>query len=93
MRKKVRYRISEYVFNQLLDLDYPAMVKAYVAFAITEEGLSDAVWERWGREKRKEEYLVVPVSRTLKENEKDREIPEKILRHIKIYLSGIWKRF
>lgn len=46
MRKKVRYRISEYVFNQLLDLDYPAMVKAYVAFAITEEGLSDAVRER-----------------------------------------------
>lgn len=43
MRKKVRYRISEYVFNHLLDLDYPAMVKAYVAFAITEEGLSDAV--------------------------------------------------
>lgn len=34
------------MFNQLLDLDYSAMVKPYVALAITEEGLTDAVRER-----------------------------------------------
>lgn len=68
------------MFGQLLDLDYPAMIKAYVALAITEEeGLSDAVRERWGRGKGKAEYLVIPVSRTLKEGEKDGKIPEEIL--------------
>lgn len=74
------------MFGQLLELDYPAMIKAYVALAITEEeGLSGAVRERWGRGKA--EYLVIPVSRTLKEGEKDGKIPEEILRQIKIHLS------
>lgn len=88
MGKKIKYKISDYVFNQLLDLDYPALVKVYTALAIAEEeGLSDAIRERWGRGKRKAEYLVIPVSRTLKEGEKDGKIPEEILRHIKVHLS------
>ena len=88
MGKKVKYRISDYVFNQLLDLDYPALVKVYTALAIAEEeGLSDAVRERWGRGKQKAEYLVVPVSRILKEGDKDGKIPEEVLRHIKIHVS------
>ena len=88
MGKRVKYRISDYVFNQLLDLDYPALIKVYAALAIAEEeGFSDAVRERWGRGKGKAEYFIIPVSRILKEGEKDGKIPEEILRHIKIHLS------
>ncbi|WP_314073365.1 hypothetical protein [uncultured Granulicatella sp.] len=88
MGRKTKYKISDYVFNQLLELDYDALVKVYVALAITEEeGLTDVIRERWGRGKDKKQYLVIPVSRTLKEGEPNGKIPEEILRHIKIHLS------
>ena len=88
MGRRTKYKISDYVFNQLLELDYDALVKVYAALAITEEeGLTDVIRERWGRGKEKKQYLVIPVSRTLNEGEPNGKIPEEILRHIKIHLS------
>ena len=47
MGRKTKYKISDYVFNQLLELDYDALVKVYAALAITEEeGLTDVIRER-----------------------------------------------
>ena len=83
-----KYRISDYVFEQLLELEYTEIVKLYAALVILEEdGITDAVLEKWG--KGKKEYLSIPVSRTYIEGEPNGKIPKEVFQSIKIEISDI----
>lgn len=85
-----KYRISDYVFEQLLELEYNEIVKLYAALVILEEdGITDAVLEKWGKGKEKKEYLSIPVSRTYIEGEPNGKIPKEVFQSIKIEISDV----
>ena len=85
-----KFREKKEMISTFESLTYSEKVRLLVAFSILEKrGISSSVLERWGKGKQKSEFLLIPVSKTYKEGEKNGKIPEEIIHSIKIDLSRI----
>ena len=63
--------IGELVYEQIIDFPYDELVKILAILTIVEEeGLTPAVWEKWGEIKDNRETLVFEVSRNFREGTK-----------------------
>ena len=82
------FEISESKYEDIKDLPYEKLVKILAVLTIIEEeGLSPAVWEKWGAGKDKREYFRFEVSRNYKEDVPNEQIPEEIIHYVKYYVS------
>ena len=82
------FEIRESGYEDIKELPYDELVKTLVILTIVEEeGLTPAVWEKWGAGKNKREYLRFEVSRDYKEDVPNGEIPEEIIHYVKYYVS------
>ena len=82
------FEIGESGYEDIKDLPYDELVKILAILTIIEEeGLTPAVWEKWGACKDKREYLLFEVSRTYKEGVPNGPIPEETIHSVKYYVS------
>ena len=82
------FEIGESGYEDIKDLPYDELVKILAILTIIEEeGLTPAVWEKWGAGKGKREYLLFEVSRNYKEGVPNGPIPEEIIHYVKYYVS------
>ena len=82
------FEIGESGYEDIKDLPYDELVKILAILTIIEEeGLTPAVWEKWGAGKDKREYLLFEVSRTYKEGVPNGPIPEETIHSVKYYVS------
>ena len=82
------FEIGESIYEQIKDFPYDELVKILAILTIVEEeGLTPAVWEKWGAGKNKREYLRFEVSRDYKEGVPNGTIPEEIIHYVKYYVS------
>ena len=82
------FEIGESGYEDIKDLPYNELVKILTILTIIEEeGLTPAVWEKWGAGKDKREYLLFEVSRTYKEGVPNGPIPEETIHSVKYYVS------
>lgn len=82
------YEIGESTYEQIKDFPYDELVKILATLTIVEEeGLTPAVWEKWGAGKNKREYLRFEVSRDYKEGVPNGPIPKEIIHRVRVYLS------
>ena len=82
------FEISESKYEDIKDFPYDKLVKILAILTIIEEeGLTPAVWEKWGAGKNKREYLRFEVSRDYKEGVPNGTIPEEIIHYVKYYVS------
>ena len=82
------YEIGESTYMQIKDFPYDELVKILAILTIVEEeGLTPAVWEKWGAGNDKREYLLFEVSRTYKEGVPNGPIPKEIIHRVRVYLS------
>ena len=66
------FEISESKYEDIKDLPYDKLVKILAVLTIVEEeGLTPAVWEKWGAGKNKREYLRFEVSRDYKDTRRN----------------------
>ena len=54
---------------------------------VEEEGLTPAVWEKWGEVKDNRDTLVFEVSRNYKEGVQNGPIPKENIHRVRVYLS------
>ena len=82
------FEISESKYEDIKDLPYDKLVKILAILTIIEEeGLTPAVWEKWGAGKDKREYLRFEVSRNYEEDVLNELLPEEIIHYVKYYVS------
>ena len=82
------FEIGESGYEDIKDLPYDELVKILAILTIIEEeGLTPAVWEKWGAGKDKREYLLFEVSRSYKEGVPNGPIPEETIHSVKYYVS------
>ena len=82
------FEIGESGYEDIKDFPYDELVKILAILTIVEEeGLTPAVWEKWGAGKDKREYLLFEVSRTYKEGVPNGPIPEETIHSVKYYVS------
>ena len=82
------FEIGESGYEDIKDFPYDELVKILAILSIIEEeGLTPAVWEKWGAGKDKREYLLFEVSRTYKEGVPNGPIPEETIHSVKYYVS------
>ena len=82
------YEIGESTYEQIKDFPYDELVKILATLTIVEEeGLTPAVWEKWGAGKNKREYLRFEVSRDYKDGVPNGPIPKEIIHRVRVYLS------
>ena len=82
------FKIGKSIYNTIKDYPYEELVKILAILTIVEEeGLTPAVWEKWGAGKNKREYFRFEVSRDYKEGEPNGTIPEEIIHYVKYYVS------
>ncbi len=80
--------IGELVYEQIIDFPYDELVKILAILTIVEEeGLTPAVWEKWGEIKDNRETLVFEVSRNFREGVLNGPIPKEIIHRVRVYLS------
>ena len=80
--------IGELVYEQIIDFPYDELVKILAILTIVEEeGLTPAVWEKWGEIKDNRETLVFEVSRNFREGVPNGPIPKGIIHRVRVYLS------
>ena len=83
-----KFEISESKYEDIKDLPYDKLVKILANLTIIEEeGLTPAVWEKWGAGKDKREYFRFEVSRNYKEDVPNGLLPEEIIHYVKYYVS------
>ena len=83
-----KFKIGKSVYDTIKDYPYEELVKVLAILTIVEEeGLTPAVWEKWGAGKNKREYLRFEVSREYKEDAPNGTIPEEIIHYVKYYVS------
>ena len=74
------FEISESKYEDIKDFPYDELVKILAILTIIEEeGLTPAVWEKWGAGKNN--------SRSYKEGVPNGPIPEEIIHYVKYYVS------
>ena len=82
------FEISESKYEDIKDLPYDKLVKILAVLTIVEEeGLTPAVWEKWGEVKDNRYTLVFEVSRNYKEGVPNGPIPKEIIHRVRVYLS------
>lgn len=82
------FEISESKYEDIKDLPYDKLVKILAILTIIEEeGLTPAVWEKWGAGKDKREYFRFEVSRNYEEDVLNELLPEEIIHYVKYYVS------
>ena len=82
------FEIGELVYEQIIDFPYDELVKILAILTIVEEeGLTPAVWEKWGEIKDNRETLVFEVSRNFREGVLNGPIPKEIIHRVRVYLS------
>lgn len=82
------FEIGELVYKQIIDFPYDELVKILAILTIVEEeGLTPAVWEKWGEIKDNRETLVFEVSRNFREGVPNGPIPKEIIHRVRVYLS------
>ena len=83
-----KFEIGELVYEQIIDFPYDELVKILAILTIVEEeGLTPAVWEKWGEIKDNRETLVFEVSRNFREGVPNGPIPKEIIHRVRVYLS------
>ena len=82
------FEIRESGYEDIKELPYDELVKILAILTIIEEeGLTPAVWEKWGAGKGKREYLLFEVSRSYKEGVPNGPIPKEVIHRVRVYLS------
>ena len=82
------FEIGETIYEQIKDFPYDELVKILAILTIVEEeGLSPAVWEKWGEVKDNRDTLVFEVSRNYKEGVQNGPIPKENIHRVRVYLS------
>ena len=82
------FEIGESIYEQIKDFPYDELVKILAILTIVEEeGLTPAVWEKWGEVKDNRDTFVFEVSRNYKEGVPNGTIPEEIIHYVKYYVS------
>ena len=82
------FEIRESGYEDIKELPYDELVKTLAILTIVEEeGLTPAIWEKWGAGNGKREYLLFEVSRSYKEGVPNGPIPEKFIHYVKYYVS------
>ena len=82
------FEIGESIYEQIKDFPYDELVKILAILTIVEEeGLTPAVWEKWGEIKDNRDTLVFEVSRNYKEGVQNGPIPKENIHRVRVYLS------
>ena len=82
------FEIRESGYEDIKELPYDELVKTLAILTIVEEeGLTPAIWEKWGAGKGKREYLLFEVSRSYKEGVPNGPIPKENIHRVRVYLS------
>ena len=83
-----KFKIGKSVYDTIKDYPYEELVKVLAILTIVEEeGLTPAVWEKWGEVKDNRYTLVFEVSRNYKEGVPNGPIPKEIIHRVRVYLS------
>ena len=81
--------LDEKQIDILDELSYPVMVRyAAIMLLLDKEGVTDAVWERWGVEEKGKEILLIPEGKERVATEFER-LFIKTFRSIKIDVSRV----
>ena len=82
------FEIRESGYEDIKELPYDELVKTLAILTIVEEeGLTPAVWEKWGEVKDNRDTLVFEVSRNYKEGVPNGPIPKEVIHRVRVYLS------
>ena len=82
------FEIGKSIYEQIIDFPYDELVKILAILTIVEEeGITPAVWERWGEVKDNRDTFVFEVSRNYKEGVPNGPIPKEIIHRVRVYLS------
>ena len=82
------FEIGKSTYEQIIDFPYDELVKILAILTIVEEeGITPAVWERWGEVKDNRDTFVFEVSRNYKEGVPNGPIPKEIIHRVRVYLS------
>ena len=82
------FEIGESIYEHIKDFPYDELVKILAILTIVEEeGLTPAVWEKWGEVKDNRDTLVFEVSRNYKEGVQNGPIPKENIHRVRVYLS------
>ena len=86
MGKKIK--IGKSIYDSIKDYPYEELVQILAILTIVEEeGLTPAVWEKWGEVKDNRDTLVFEVSRNYKEGVPNGPIPEELIHTVRVYLN------
>ena len=83
------FEISESKYEDIKDLPYDKLVKILAVLTIVEEeGLTPAVWEKWGAGKNKTGvFNALRFQETIRRMYQMGRIPEEIIHYVKYYVS------
>ena len=83
-----KFKIGKSVYDTIKDYPYEELVKVLAILTIVEEeGLTPAVWEKWGEVKDNRDTLVFEVSRNYKEGVPNGPIPEELIHTVRVVLN------
>ena len=83
-----KFKIGESIYDSIKDYPYEELVQILAILTIVEEeGLTPAVWEKWGEVKDNRDTLVFEVSGNYKEGVPNGPIPEELIHTVRVYLN------
>ena len=83
-----KFKIGKSVYDTIKDYPYEELVQILAILTIVEEeGLTPAVWEKWGEVKDNRDTLVFEVSRNYKEGVPNGPIPEELIHTVRVFLN------
>ena len=83
-----KFKIGKSIYNTIKDYTYEELVKILAILTIVEEeGLTPAIWEKWGVVKDNRDTLVFQVSRNYKEGVPNGPISEELIHTVRVYLN------
>ena len=83
-----KFKIGKSVYDTIKDYPYEELVKVLAILTIVEEeGLTPAVWEKWGEVKDNRDTLVFEVSRNYKEGVPNGPIPGELIHTVRVFLN------
>lgn len=83
-----KFKIGKSIYDSIKDYPYEELVQILAILTIVEEeGLTPAVWEKWGEVKDNRDTLVFEVSRNYKEGVPNGPIPEELIHTVRVYLN------
>ena len=83
-----KFKIGKSIYDSIKYYPYEELVQILAILTIVEEeGLTPAVWEKWGEVKDNRDTLVFEVSRNYKEGVPNGPIPEELIHTVRVYLN------